>query len=157
MDKEVEIGRRMMNADGFLYAANCLRDSISKDGTMLGIYGPAYTANLAFACELYLKQLYIIENRDAWGHEIKKLFEELDESDKQKIIKEYENRCNDFSSNRNVVIRKVEKLLEDYNTAFEDWRYWFEGGKASKHLGWCDFHIFINVIRDMVMEFADSL
>ena len=150
MDKDIKVSRAMMGAEGFMYAAKCLRDSIYANGVMLGIYGPAYTANLAFACELYLKQLLTLDNKDVRGHKLLELYGNLNEEYRKDIEKEYISRCNEFLRERDVEMRSLEKCLADYNSAFEDWRYWYEGGKESKVMGWYDFHIFIEILRDQI-------
>ena len=58
MTKKIE--KMQMAADGFMAAADYLDQAISKDGFLLGIYGSEYTANLAFGCEVYLKQLQLL-------------------------------------------------------------------------------------------------
>lgn len=49
-----------MMTRGFLDVAYHLKNCEKRDGWLLGLYAPAYTANLAFACELYFKQILFI-------------------------------------------------------------------------------------------------
>ena len=64
-----------MVSNGYLSAARYLKMCVEKEYTLLGIYAPAYTANLALACELYFKQLLVIRKIDVTenGRKIHKL------------------------------------------------------------------------------------
>ena len=155
MEKETKLNRALMDADGFLFAANFLRDAIFANYLGLVVYGPAYTANLAFACELYLKQLLILEDNEQRGHKLKDLYNCLSADSKDFISAEYVKRCNDFKEKHDVTLSSFEDCLENYNTAFEDWRYWYEGNKNSKMMGWYDFHILIEILREMVCSYGE--
>lgn len=149
------IRKSMMNAEGYLEAANALRKKISNNGYYLGIYGPAYTANLAFACELYIKQLLLLTGRHMTGHKLENLYNELPEQYKQEIDISYRDLCTKciVKNKYKLQLRSLKDCIHAYNNAFEDWRYWYEGGKQSISLGWIDFHILIEVIKSKVEEF----
>lgn len=151
MDKN-NIERMQMNAEGFKAAANYLDQAISKNGVFLGVYGPAYTANLAFACELYLKQLLLLTGKKQIGHELKSLYQYLNDDTKAQIKRAYEKKCEEFYAevDNNVELRDLDSCLEAYNKAFEDWRYWYEGGKSSDCIGWKDFHILIETLDELI-------
>lgn len=153
MDKSI-IVKMQMNANGFMAAANYLKQAISKNALLIGIYGPAYTANLAFACELYLKQLLLLTGVKKKGHELKVLYQYLNDDIKVQIRSEYERKCEEFRTkiNRDMEIRDLDTCLEDYNKAFEDWRYWFEGEKSSDRMGWEDFHLFIETLVELISK-----
>ena len=89
MDKN-NIERMQMNAEGFKAAANYFDQAISKYVVFLGVYGPAYTANLAFACELYLIQLLLLTGKKQIGHELKSLYQYLNDDTKAQIKRAYE-------------------------------------------------------------------
>lgn len=75
--------------------------------------------NIAFACELFLKAIYIWDNaceESVRVHELKDLFELLDEPLQKRIIEETE-------------IKNWDKFIKDSSTAFKDWRYVYEKDK----------------------------
>lgn len=151
MDKNI-ITRMQMNAEGFMAAANYLDQAISKNGVLLGVYGPAYTANLAFACELYLKQLLLLTGEKRTGHDLKNLYQYLNDDTKVQIKREYERKCEEYHAkvDGNIELRDLDSCLESYNRAFEDWRYWYEGEKSSNCIGWKDFHILIKTLAELI-------
>lgn len=153
MDKNI-IERMQMNAEGFMAAANYLDQAISKNGVLLGIYGPAYTTNLAFACELYLKQLLLLTGEKRTGHELKSLYQYLNDDAKAQIKREYEKKCEEYHTkvDSKVELRGLDSCLEAYNKAFEDWRYWYEEKKSSNCIGWKDFHILIETLAELVEQ-----
>ena len=53
-------------------------------------------------------------------------------------------------------IRLLSECIKEYDSAFEDWRYWYEGNKDSKSLGWRDLHFFIEIIRDRVKSYIEE-
>lgn len=62
MEKNVNrIQEANMVTNGYLDAAKYLKKCEKQNILLMGIYAPAYTANLAFACELYFKQLLMIK------------------------------------------------------------------------------------------------
>ena len=82
-----------------------------------------YIVNTAFACEIYLKILILI-NGEAYGkvHTLKDLYI------KSKICKEFENYVMENTKNLNIKYNK-EKLDDDItliSDAFVEWRYVFE-------------------------------
>ena len=160
MDREtfLKIQKAVMVADGFYDAAVFLKEQMRQDGLKLVVYGPPYTANLAFACEVYLKQLNEIEGRTIKGHTLSKLFNKLDEKTRTDIENEYKRRC-EIDVNEHpgmpIELRLLSECIKEYDSAFEDWRYWYEGKKKSKSLGWRDFHIFIEVIRERVKTYIE--
>jgi len=79
--------------------------------------------NLAFSCELYFKALMIWRNPDGMfekGHSLVKLFGKLDEVDRGRIKELY---VPDFY---NWVF---DDAIEEFDIAFESWRYAFECDK----------------------------
>ena len=66
--------------------------------------------NVVFSCELYVKDEF------QEGHDIKILFNSLQNSDKLAIEKLYNKKCS----------KKLDILLTEINEAFIKWRYAFE-------------------------------
>ena len=153
-EKINKLEKMKMTADGFVAAADYLNQAISKDGFLLGIYGPAYTANLAFACEVYLKQLQLLTVGIKKGYELKCLYQSLSDDAKEKIRSKYENYCKKYhiENNSNTKLQDIDSCLESYNKAFEDWRYWFEGGKSSTYIGGKELHLFAKSLAELVSE-----
>ena len=94
-DEKLDTRRNIaFNASGFKEAANHLNTLISKNGATLLEYSPAYTTNLSLSCELYLKALLC---DDTTGHSLVSLFEKVDDSIKKSIIRNYENKCEEYN------------------------------------------------------------
>lgn len=159
IEKIKKIEKMQMTVDGFMAAADYLNQAISKDGVLLGIYGPAYTANLAFACEVYLKQLQLLTIGIEKGHELKRLYQSLNDDTKALIRGKYKNNCEKYCAeiNNNTELQDLDLCLENYNKAFEDWRYWFEGEKSSSYIGGIEFRIFIKSLDELVSEMTRQI
>lgn len=157
MTKKIE--KMQMTADGFIAAADYLDQAISKDGFLLGIYGPAYTANLAFGCEVYLKQLQLLTGDVKNGHELKCLYQALNDDIKAMIRSKYENDCQKYCEeiNNNAELQNLDLCLKNYNKAFEDWRYWYEGEKSSSYIGWVELRIFAKNLAELVSEMTEQI
>ena len=75
--------------------------------------------NVVFSCELYIKAIMIYNSQQdefQEGHDIKILFNSLQNSDKLAIEKLYNKKCS----------KKLDILLTEINEAFIKWRYAFE-------------------------------
>jgi len=137
------------NASGFKEAADHLNKLISKNGATLLEYGPAYTTNLSLSCELYFKALLC---DDTTGHGLVSLFKKVDDSIKKSIIRNYENKCQEYNKRSKLFydFKTLDECLREYDNAFEDWRYYYEGNKKSNLLGGLDLSIFIDCIEEEV-------
>lgn len=122
-----------MVADGFYSAANF----IPEDHRMPAYNAASYYVNLAFAAELFLKSLYVEvelvfgsehphqlkerKYKPIRGHDLVKVFSKLPDETTRNIKQVYVDQFKkDF----------VEDLKE-INTAFVDWRYYFEKEQMS--------------------------
>ena len=83
----------------------------------------AIAVNSAFSLELYLKCLLHIDRRKMYSiHQLVCLFKQLSPKRKDQIEKLY---AAEHSTGESLT-----KILEESDTAFEDWRYKFEGIKS---------------------------
>lgn len=76
--------------------------------------------NLAFACELYIKALLILQRKKqdvVSGHKLAELFSALDEDTKNRVLTD-------------VSIKNWDIFMRDSSDAFEAWRYFYEKDKC---------------------------
>ena len=113
----------LQSADGFLQAGKLLYSTHDNGFAFLRTYISPCSVNCAFACELYLKYLYIKEHDGgkAGGHYLTDIFKNLSQDTQRRIKTEYEK----WSS-----ILTFEDCLEIHKRTFIDWRYMYEGDKA---------------------------
>lgn len=100
--------------------------------------------NYAFCCELYLKTLMILRSEDhqfVKGHYLKVLFEHLDEKDQESIRNLYKPDFKLFT---------FDGALEEFNRAFEDWRYVFEDKEEEYTITIFEFAEFARILKDYV-------
>lgn len=84
--------------------------------------------NYAFSCELYLKAIMMQRsptNEFFCSHDLKNLFEYLDEKDQDAIREEYERNAIDEDGKRKLWERPFDQTLEEMRKVFIDWRYAF--------------------------------
>lgn len=84
------------------------------------IYEKEPIVNLAFSCELYMKALLMLQRKSREiiiGHELDQLFSELDETIRERILRE-------------TNIRNWNHFMKDSSNAFEAWRYYYEKDKS---------------------------
>lgn len=115
-------------ADGFFKAYKVL----AKSGAELN--SPA-VVNLAFALELYIKDLHFaLKDKAPYGHNILKLFEKLPEPVRQEISDHNSISQNSFNTRGNMfspqyfssTYRPYERFVDqikEISEGFEDWRY----------------------------------
>lgn len=114
---------------------NCKKYNVNK------VLFIAAMANIAFSCEMYLKTLYLIENKKKYrsnnkrGHSLIYLFNIISDSLKIKIIEQMNYNIDDFYQN-----------LNENSDNFYKWRYYHEWAP--------DSHI---VSFEFLEEFADCL
>ena len=113
----------LQSAGGFLQAGKQLYSTHDHGFAFLRTYISPCSVNCAFACELYLKYLYIKEHDGgkAGGHYLTDIFKNLSQDTQRRIKTEYEK----WSS-----ILTFEDCLEIHKRTFIDWRYMYEGDKA---------------------------
>lgn len=147
-----------MMTRGFLDAAYHLKNCEKRDGWLLGLYAPAYTANLAFACELYFKQILFLNKISTKEngkniHGLKKLFMKIPVDIQQEIEAEYNKRMTTKALGiEPVQFLNVKECLDMYNTAFEDWRYIYEGGKECNTVAGIEFFNLVDAVQKIVDE-----
>ena len=76
--------------------------------------------NLAFSCELYMKAILMLQRKSREiiiGHELDQLLSELDETIRERILRE-------------TNIRNWNRFMKDSSNAFEAWRYYYEKDKS---------------------------
>lgn len=80
------------------------------------------------------------------------LFEKVDDSIKKSIIRNYENKCEEYNKRAKLSydFKTLDECLNMYDKAFEDWRYCYEGNKKSNLLRSLDLSIFIDCIKEEV-------
>ncbi len=152
---KINVKESNMLTNGFFDAACYLKKCEKADGFLLGIYAPAYTVNLALACELYFKQLLYINGIDAKEngrniHGLKALFKKVPSNIQTEIQKIYlENK----NSNQYM---SIDECLNLYDTAFEDWRYTYEGGKDCNTVADKDFFDFVHALKMVADKKAEE-
>lgn len=83
------------------------------------LYKPVIV-NFAFACELYMKSLLMLQRKSkdvVVGHELNNLFLDLDNPIRERIVRE-------------TKIKKWDEFMSDSSNAFEAWRYYYEKDKS---------------------------
>lgn len=105
-------------AAAFLNVAKLCTDSI--DEFLSGKMYP-FVVNASFSCELFMKAIMIKRSPTQefnWGHDLKYLFNALDDGDRLSIRSAYHEKCS----------KPLDELLDESGKAFEDWRYALEKG-----------------------------
>lgn len=116
MKQEYELCRD--EARAFLYVANKIEEDI--DFFMNdGMY--PFCVNIAFACELYLKAIYLYySNKGIHGHEIDDLYDALSENVKIQIEMLFKQEYQ----------YDLDEILRNIRNTFVEWRYAFEKDKV---------------------------
>ncbi|MEA4835816.1 MAG: hypothetical protein VB133_11845 [Anaeromusa sp.] len=129
-----------------------LKTQLAKNLSKVSYENPMPTAatNGFFALELYLKLIYAFEywekkerNKEAPlnstqylnGHNLKELFESIDESSQDKIVKQLSSTDN----NQDLILN-----LDKYKNGFMEWRYFFERSDIDG-----DFHFLSDVLNSL--------
>jgi hypothetical protein len=131
-----------LQADDFLNAYHVLVKNYGSE--TLALMGPSVVC-LAFAVELYLKDLHHVVNGKArWGHNICKLFEALSEGTRQKVFSHKSISENPFMSRGDIFSTQYYSStytaydrfidqLKGISDGFEKWRYAHEVDGAQKY------------------------
>jgi hypothetical protein len=107
-------------ANGFYEAAlRCMKSELNSDGSAMSPMIPSIV-NFAFACELYIKSRLMHIDKDTHGHELEKLFNELDDDFKISLSLEYRKALE-------VDQASFESDIKTFSNAFTSWRYVYEG------------------------------
>ena len=130
---------------------------VEKEYTLLGIYAPAYTANLALACELYFKQLLVIRKIDVTEngrkiHKLKNLYLKIPFELQSQIENKYNEKIKPKKLNAEIEFMTLSECLDKYDTAFEDWRYTYEGNKKANTVAGEEFFVLVDVVKEIADE-----
>lgn len=117
--RQAEASRRAHHGIGFhLAALRALEGRAEKGGTVEWLAVPA-VVNLAFACELYLKSLLMLETGTSHReHRLSVLFAKLSSEAQRDATVEFGPRS-------------LKERLDECSDAFREWRYVFELNSAS--------------------------
>lgn len=131
----IDFGKVFLDA-----AKKCNKPNISSVGWSHPLLVPIIT-NMAFSCELFLKAILKHDNNDTKKtktHNLKDLFNELQENIKSEIMKPYNEE--DFMAK-----------LENISNLFMEWRYLYE-----RHLGSVEYN-FLCDFSEKLLEIADNM
>lgn len=95
--------------------------------------------NLAFACEVFLKTIILTTQNEVRGHELKKLWSELDHELRVQLMVAIQ----DFTKLDESTILQ---MIENISNAFTEWRYLYEVSGLSIQIGFLED--FTYVLRD---------
>ena len=113
------------NADGYFLAGKALFETRKNAVNFFAYYISAFGMNMAFACELYLKYLYQLENhgKNKRGHKLKTdLFDNLAESTRNLVKKDYQKWTS---------ILSFDDCIKSHNETFSHFRYMHECNNLS--------------------------
>lgn len=105
-------------ATAFLNIAKSCTDDVGE--FLLGKMYP-FAVNASLSCELFIKAIMIKKSpTDEFmkGHDLKKLYNALENDDKTAIELLYKNKC----------VKPLSELLDESRNAFVEWRYALENG-----------------------------
>lgn len=92
----------------------------------------------AFTIELGIKSLYFRDQGAKWprgiNHDIEKAFNLMGSSVQERIIRDT-SEFNRISTGKALSVAEFNTLLNRNARSFEEWRYFFESGKASGNQG----------------------
>lgn len=113
-------------AEGYLLAGKFLLDSMPRDSVnFLKYYISPCVSNLAFACEIYLKYLYVTENNNEKSiktHELLGIYDKLYVDTRTVIRAKYK----EYKS-----ILCFDDCIKKHNKTFEEFRYMYEQSDIS--------------------------
>lgn len=126
-------------ANAFLQAANML---YSEENKLYGWFNPVLyptIVNISFSCELFFKCLLAKDNKIKRTHNLKGLFDKLDD-EKRKRIKELVNED------------KFDEILEEQSNYFEKFRYIYENGKEISSVNLSFLFVLANSLKAVIKE-----
>lgn len=114
-DEEIKIC--LEESKAFLDVAEEIKSKESIVDIGLGADLYPFVVNSAFSCELSLKAILMTQQMSrVYGHDLHTLFQKLDEQDQGAISAKAENELN----------ISLDKVLNEFNNAFVEWRYAYE-------------------------------
>ena len=126
-------------ANSFLQAANML---YSEENKLYGWFNPILyptIVNVSFSCELFLKCLLVENKLPAKGHNLKELFDRLDNEQKQQIEKR--TKTTDFDT-----------ILEIHSDYFVNFRYFHEKSEEISIVNLSFMFSFANSLKSVIKE-----
>lgn len=99
--------------------------------------------NMAFACEVFLKTLIVLDGKEQRGHQIKVLWDALDTENRVAIVER-------IIDGTNVKEEEIAERIDDISNSFTEWRYLYEVPGLSVHIGFLEK--FTLILRDIVCE-----
>lgn len=160
LEKSQKAQRIFDEAENFFVASNILANSIDKSDELkkLGMQN-VFNITHAFAIELYLKCLQIIEKGNyQGGHELIKLFNRLNNSTKDRIRYFYNQKWLEMRFATIVFIKPNEgdfvELLSEIKEPFKAFRYLNENGKE---LPLYNLKNAINCLRAVIFELDEII
>jgi hypothetical protein len=111
------------------------------------IYVPAFTINLSFACEMFIKCLLVIEDiKYKKVHYLYALFKKLPDELKNKIKMDYKN----LIIKKNMIhLSSFDQQLELHTNVFHEWRYYFDESVSTTEVDYKFLMCFSMVLRDI--------
>lgn len=85
--------------------------------------------NYAFTCELYLKAIMMSRSQNSefdTGHNLKSLFDKLNQDDQSAIRANYENSIRDENGEVRFWSKGFDTDIDELKNVFNEWRYAFE-------------------------------
>jgi hypothetical protein len=79
--------------------------------------------NATFSVEIYIKAIHKVYGNNIRGHHLVNLYEELPREAKEIIFYSAQNIYPLYNLEQN---KNIENFLQDFNKAFEEWRYLYE-------------------------------
>ena len=123
MSSEVTAGRAYHQGTDFMAAANRLHAEVNAGGPeQLRLMAPSIVCT-AFAIELFFKSMLTLAETPSKGHNLKTLFEKLDDSTKDRL-----------RAALNCTAGAFDCHLSHVESAFTSWRYAHEQGTLSMDL-----------------------
>ena len=126
-------------ANSFLQAANML---YSEENKACGWFNPVLyptIVNISFACELFLKCLLVKNDILIKKHNLKHLFDKLDDTQKEQIKRR--TKATDFNA-----------ILEIHSEYFENFRYFYEKSKEVSMVNLSFMFSFANSLKRVIKE-----
>ena len=138
-----EYEKNYYEANSFLQAANML---YSEENKLYGWFNPVLyptIVNISFSCELFLKCLLVKNERPTKGHNLKELFDKLDNEQRKQIKKL--TKENDFDI-----------VLKNHSTYFEKFRYVYEEDKEITNVNLLFLFSFANSLKVLSRRLCDG-
>lgn len=136
------------SAEGYHRTAKMVKHQIRDGLEFLIKFSSVYVVNLAFACELYLKALLLLKNinfpKGNEGHNLKKLYNCLDNSCKSEITQKF--NCT----------TSIDIFFENHLKVFVNYRYPYEIKNDRKPVHLNELETFTNVLESVCEKYQEE-